>query len=528
MTDAHWKGSSVTESAIARLARLTGRDDEHLELAVRKVATPEGARYYGVPIGTPIRAAQAKKALGKPGGFKAKTNGIKGPASKKKAAPGGGIPSAPGKGPRKPKAVPDGKVPNAPDAPNGSAVDRVKETRAPRPLTDAEYQIRAEELGAAILRDFSNGTDRKHSLDGKGKIWEKERTRLHVEIANAIYEEEFAKVPSEGRALFSGGLGGAGKGTLLGSGKVKGVKGVKFGTVNPDDVKEFMAREYPDMVPTAPEYKTKLEASGLIHEESSHIASMIAERAYAERKNIIWDITMSKESSVQSRIDRLRETGYEDVQAVFIDIPVEVSVKRALGRHRRGMEDERRFTEAGIRPKRFDGTDDPDDPIGGRFVPPQVIREQASGDTSLNKLAFDALRDQFDSWELWDNGVDNRDAVLKEEGKGRTPATRQNRARLDAQRRSGTAPKSKSTVKQLEAERAKLAEELAEALLEGYDPDVEGDAESRITRGVDARGKATQTVNETPAVRRIKARLLEIRNELGLSSVDRLREMLQL
>jgi hypothetical protein len=75
-----------------------------------------------------------------------------------------------------------------------------------------------------------------------------------------------------------------------------------------------------------------MEASGLVHEESSHVAKQIAGRALEEGKDVLWDITMAPPSSVESRVDALRAAGYRQVDAVFVDIPVEMSVARADGR----------------------------------------------------------------------------------------------------------------------------------------------------------------------------------------------------
>ncbi|MEV0997371.1 zeta toxin family protein [Nonomuraea sp. NPDC050202] len=71
-----------------------------------------------------------------------------------------------------------------------------------------------------------------------------------------------------------------------------------------------------------------MEASGLVHEESSHVAKQIAGRALEEGKDVLWDITMASPSSVESRVDALRAAGYRQVDAVFVDIPVEMSVAR--------------------------------------------------------------------------------------------------------------------------------------------------------------------------------------------------------
>ena len=64
-----------------------------------------------------------------------------------------------------------------------------------------------------------------------------------------------------------------------------------------------------------------MEASDLIHEESSHIAKRLAHRAESDRRNVIWDITMSSAQTATRRIDALRTADYRSVGAIFVDIP---------------------------------------------------------------------------------------------------------------------------------------------------------------------------------------------------------------
>jgi hypothetical protein len=106
---------------------------------------------------------------------------------------------------------------------------------------------------------------------------------------------------------------------------------------------------------------------------------------------------MSSRESTERRIDDLRAAGYA-VAGIFVDIPVETSVRRADLRHREGHEDYR----AGIG-------------LGGRYVPPEVIRAQADVDWgSQNRKTFEAVRDRFDRWSRYDNSVDGGPPVLAE------------------------------------------------------------------------------------------------------------------
>lgn len=260
---------------------------------------------------------------------------------------------------------------------------------APGPVDpDKQYQEHVAEIetkiGAALAA--GNSTDAKFTLDADRQIWAPDRAAQHKAIVDELYTAAQG-VPNDGKALIAGGLGGAGKSTVLN--KHAGVDTSQYLTINPDDIKVILAER--GLVPVI-DGLSPMETTPLAHEEASHIAQLLAARAYADRKNVIWDITMSRASSVQGRIKNLRDNGYTDIQAVFVDIPVEVSVQRALARHRRGMD----AYKAGKG-------------LGGRYVPPSVIRENASADwSSANRGVFEELRGQFDGWQVYDNSVEGR------------------------------------------------------------------------------------------------------------------------
>jgi len=190
------------------------------------------------------------------------------------------------------------------------------------------------------------------------------------------------KVPNDHRALVAGGLPGAGKTTTLS--EFAGIRDGEYLVINPDDVKSLMAER--GLVPKV-EGLSPMEASTLVHEESSVIAKNLADRAMAEGKNIMWDITMGSPSGVESRLTSLREMGYTKIDSVFVDIPLETSMERVADRFRRGVDDY--LNGAGY---------------GGRFVPEDISTSLASEKYySRNREVLEALRDQFDNVQVWDN-----------------------------------------------------------------------------------------------------------------------------
>lgn len=258
------------------------------------------------------------------------------------------------------------------------------------PLTDEEYAKHTKMVEDTLNREIKAGhaTDVTQTVRGEGKIYSGNRARMHSDIVNALWEKNGANVPTEGKSVIAGGLGGAGKSTVL-KGHA-GIEGSHYLTINPDDIKEEFAKR--GMIPEV-KGLSPMESSALVHEESSHVANMLAKRAYENKTNVMWDITMSSKGSVDKRISEMAKHGYSKPDAVFVDIPVETSVSRALGRHRRGME---KFRNG--------------EGVGGRYVPPNIIRKNSSStSSSANRDVFNSLRDKFGSHVVYDNSVVGRE-----------------------------------------------------------------------------------------------------------------------
>jgi predicted kinase len=252
-----------------------------------------------------------------------------------------------------------------------------------RPLSDAEYAEHVTEVRERLDKARADGlaTDRQHTIDPAREVWSGERESLQDSIIEDLYTRA-SDVPCERRAIMAGGLPGAGKSTILE--RHAGIDLSQYLTINPDKIKEEMASR--DMIPPV-QGLSPMEASDLVHEESSYVARQLALRAQADGKNLIWDITMSSRASTERRIDELHSEGYVRIEGIFVDIPLEVSVARANGRHREGQDDYR--TGEGL---------------GGRLVPAEMIRAQADPEWgSRNRKTFEEVKHQFDAWRRFDN-----------------------------------------------------------------------------------------------------------------------------
>lgn len=215
--------------------------------------------------------------------------------------------------------------------------------------------------------------------------WIRARRRQQRDLIDRIWEELGTAVPRDGNAIISGGMAGAGKTYVL-----KGPAGInldEYLTINPDDIKEQMARQ--GMIPLVDGF-SPMEASLRVHEEASELTKRLARRAYAYRTNVIWDITMNRRDTVHQRLDDLFDASYGVIEAVFVDTTPDEAIKRVVSRYRRGQEP-------------FDRGEP--DAIGGRAVLLAYMEESRteSGYNSTNRAVFEAVRHDFQSSVVYDN-----------------------------------------------------------------------------------------------------------------------------
>ncbi|MGH3225211.1 MAG: zeta toxin family protein [Streptosporangiaceae bacterium] len=268
-----------------------------------------------------------------------------------------------------------------------------------RSLTDREWAEHITEVRDGLSKAYEQNlnTDCAYTINGAGEVWLEERDRLHDSIIEDLYARA-ADVPCDFKAIVAGGLGGAGKTTVLT--QHAGIDLSQYLMINPDSMKEEMARR--GMIPEV-DGLSPMEASELAHEESSYLASQLALRAQADGKNLIWDITMSSEGSTLKRINELSSASYNRIDGLFVEIPVETSLKRIESRHREGHDQYR----AG-------------NGLGGRYVPPEVTKSQEDPEWgSKNMRTFDAVRHRFNGWSIYNNSVDEGRPVLVEESRNR-------------------------------------------------------------------------------------------------------------
>ena len=283
----------------------------------------------------------------------------------------------------------------SPDRDSETAADPARLGDVPphvEPLTDAEYAEHVQDAYERLDQGQSLGlaTNDQFTIDDDGELWLEEREAFQDALVGELYAGA-AGIPGEHQAIMAGGLPGAGKTTVLEV--YANIDRSRFLTINPDDIKEEMARR--GLIPHI-EGLSPMEASDLVHEECSLIAKRLANVAQAEGKNIIWDITMSSHSTTERRINDLRENGYRHIEGIIVDIPPEVCKERAEARHRIGHEEYRAGKGE-----------------GGRLIPGDLIdRNHDRVWGSASRKTFEEVKHRFDKWSVYDNSVDGLPPVL--------------------------------------------------------------------------------------------------------------------
>jgi hypothetical protein len=184
------------------------------------------------------------------------------------------------------------------------------------------------------------------------KMWKPDRNREQGFLVASMYQQA-GSVPSERQAVVAGGLPGADKPGML---RAAGVDQCRYFTVSVDRILWHMAAR--GLIPVLAGL-TPMDAADLAHAEAQFLAKRAGLRAMADGRNLIWDISMASLPATQALLDTLRLAGYR-VDALFSELTIEESVRRAAAAHRRGHDEY-------LAGRGF----------GGRYIPPEAIRALA-------------------------------------------------------------------------------------------------------------------------------------------------------
>lgn len=113
------------------------------------------------------------------------------------------------------------------------------------------------------------------------------------------------------------------------------------------------------------------ELAAHIHAISTRTTDLVRQLALAAGENVVIDGTLSWRPIIDVYIDELFSAGYEDLEVVDVEAPVDVALERARTRWWTGRQD--------------------DLELGGRFVPDQVIESFYADHTWQSSCAANAL-----------------------------------------------------------------------------------------------------------------------------------------
>ena len=227
-----------------------------------------------------------------------------------------------------------------------------------------------------------------------------ERQELRRKIADKLYGEGAAK--KEGKVWLVLGVPASGKSTF--SDPLVEKEGALL--IDSDEAKKLL-----------PEFSNGLLA-GAVHEESAAIANAIVKRAVRNRDNLILPLVGKTFSSLQERVNVLKEAGYE-VNLIYVDLPIEKAIERTKAR----------FRET------------------GRLVSPNYLHNVGL----KPKQNYDKIKTkrEVDSYEAWSNDVHYGDNPIplenSTEGMLETKSRMGGRRQLDSDVRSGSETSDKGT-----------------------------------------------------------------------------------
>jgi hypothetical protein len=144
------------------------------------------------------------------------------------------------------------------------------------------------------------------------------------------------KFPAQGKrpvAIVLGGGGASGKGTIKGRLRAMGVFDDNYVDLDPDS---FKTGDKKKKWGGLPEYwqivkQGDSRAAAVVHEESSAVYKMAAERAVAGKFNVVLDRTLGDPAKGLAELQRLKAAGYE-IKLVGVTVEPATAVKRAVER----------------------------------------------------------------------------------------------------------------------------------------------------------------------------------------------------
>ena len=236
------------------------------------------------------------------------------------------------------------------------------------PQADAPAAAKPLPVSAGAVNKEGRDTFEQHQVNGQ---WSPERQKLHQEIVDKHFSGKKPAPKGSAIAYVLGGGPASGKSSIVNGGHV---------AIDPDTIhidSDAIKAELP-------EYNEMLQAkdhraASHVHEESSHVAKMIQDKASRGGYHTLLDGTGdSSFESLKGKIDKMRASG-QRVVGQYVTVPTELAIQRNIERAKKT----------------------------GRLPPESMLRACHSSVSAIVPQAIEAgLFDQFDLWDT-ENGVVN-------------------------------------------------------------------------------------------------------------------------
>lgn len=190
------------------------------------------------------------------------------------------------------------------------------------PPMDKEGNRRIDEPALRMLDEcIANEPQTKELHSDKNGRYTNERLFLHEQIIAKFKDNKPCITTDQPIAILTGGAPGSGKSSFL----KRFAPWISAGNMYHIDADEVRAM--------LPEYKGWNAAS--THQETKDIVNvLLSEIGNPCNHDLIYDGTMNKAANYKPLINTLRKLGYR-VFVIYIEVPKEVSIERAMGRYQR-------------------------------------------------------------------------------------------------------------------------------------------------------------------------------------------------
>jgi len=192
----------------------------------------------------------------------------------------------------------------------------------------ARLKMTPKEVRARILQArrtvASQAPSKQKFYNTATRTYAPERQALHDK---AIRHFVPASATEESTVLMTGGVPASGKSSMLKHPKIKNRFKGKPVTIDPDDIKAFLAKA--DGID-----KLTVQAS-IYHEESVDVMVQVLKKALDDKKAVILDSTMRQEGKIMKIIGEIKAKNYK-IELAFNDLPIEKAMVRSIERYLSG------------------------------------------------------------------------------------------------------------------------------------------------------------------------------------------------